>query len=519
MIPDSRGPTISRAGFKYVKTFTGDEGRVFGYQIDVSGFRTVVVRNLTIVVTDITGVIADVPFASPWTAAQLPDIHVVRVPEGTAMYLLHAEVAPQKLTYNRSTGLFAFAAVSFTSTPTEWTGTNYPATGDFYQGRLFLAATPAEPQTIWASQSGLPEDFSVSSPVVDSDAITINISAFGRIKWVKGAQDLLAGTENSEQLIKSNAGVITPADHYVSQQSSYGSANIQAEQVGDQVFYVSPDRTKVRATQYVRDANSWMSVDTTHTSEHITAAKIKAIEWQQNPNNLLWCLLDDGTFATMTYERTNNVNGWATNDTGSVCEDICIGSIEGNDIIGMLTKRSAGNLYYESEDATNTHHMDSWIEQDFSPAETAITGLSHLEGEVVQIVADGAVRPDQTVSSGEITLVRAAENVVVGRKFIPKIVMLPIEAGTNIGTSAPFWKNLFNVNVHLVDSAHPTVNGVRQPTRSPSTPMNTSQPLATGKSFVAVNEWGNETDITIEQDLPLPMKITAVSGEINQEKL
>ena len=37
-----------------------------------------------------------------------------------------------------------------------------------------------------------------------------------------------------------------------------------------------------------------------------------------------------------------------------------------------------------------------------------ISGLDHLEGQTVSILADGATHPDKTVSSGAITLDRSA---------------------------------------------------------------------------------------------------------------
>src|SRR3546814_17498757 len=61
-------------------------------------------------------------------------------------------------------------------------------------------------------------------------------------------------------------------------------------------------------------------------------------------------------------------------------------------------------------------------------AATTITGLDHLEGETVKILADGAVVADKTVSSGSITLVAAASVVQVGLGYTHRGKTLKIEA-------------------------------------------------------------------------------------------
>ena len=46
-----------------------------------------------------------------------------------------------------------------------------------------------------------------------------------------------------------------------------------------------------------------------------------------------------------------------------------------------------------------------------------ISGLAHLEGQTVSVLADGATHPDKVVSSGAIVLERAASKVKVGLPY------------------------------------------------------------------------------------------------------
>lgn len=460
-------------------------------------------------------------FVTPWAEDELDSVHAIPVPDGDATYFIHPFYAPYKLEYDIATDSFAFAIVSLSNPPTVWTGSNWPSVGAYFQGRLWLGSTPEQPQSLWGSKSALPEDFDPGTGL-DDEAVAIILAQYGRIEWVASTKNLLIGTEAAEHIITSEGGVITPDDHQVDQQSAYGSASIQAQQVGDQVFYVSPDRKKLRAMQYEWSADNWLSTDLTYFSEHITGARIKAVAWLQNPQNLFITIMDDGTFAVLSYDRSNNIYGWSQHTIGAECIAINVTSVEGTSILGMLVKRADGYLYYESQ-ALHTSHdiifMDSWDQQFFVTPVTVVSGLDHLEGETVQILADRATHPDRVVSGGSVTLAREASETAIGIKYISRIGLLPVEKGSPTGPSAPWMKNFHSLDVHLLNSAHPLVNGDRAAVRTPSTPMDTSEPVVTGKSYISLLGWKNETDITIEQDLPFPLIVTGVSGKLRQEKL
>lgn len=76
-------------------------------------------------------------------------------------------------------------------------------------------------------------------------------------------------------------------------------------------------------------------------------------------------------------------------------------------------------------------HTDAWFldcaKKYDSTATTTITGLDHLEGETVGIIADGATLPTQVVSGGTVTLPTAASTVIVGIPFRSTLKPMRIE--------------------------------------------------------------------------------------------
>lgn len=67
---------------------------------------------------------------------------------------------------------------------------------------------------------------------------------------------------------------------------------------------------------------------------------------------------------------------------------------------------------------------------------TAVTGLIHLEGEVVKVLTDGGIHPDRTVVSGAITLDRPTARTVIGLKFKTVGETQAFSGQTAIGTAA-----------------------------------------------------------------------------------
>lgn len=461
-------------------------------------------------------------FATPYQEQELAALQGVQSPSGNDIYILHEHHAPRKITYDPVSDSFTFTLVSFVAPPAEWSGSNWPQTGDFFQGRLWLGGSPLQPQTFWASKSGLPENFTQGSLADDGMAFTM--AKYGRIVWMVGFKNLVIGTRNGEHIVTSDGGVIKPGDIQVQQQSSYGSANVQPIQVGDQVFYVSADRRKLRAIQYEWQKDNWLSKDLTFNSEHITRAGIRHISWQQNPKNLFQCVLNDGTLASLTYERGHNVYGWSRLEwqKGKVL-DVATGIISGIDLGNALIQNKPGVINFESQTISEErHYLDSWVDVFPEVDGVTIIGLDHLEDFKVQVLINGAVHPDRTVSGGSITLQSQTDldaHITVGLKFVPRIKTLPFDQGAPAGSGAGWQKRWNKVYIRVLSSTLPLINGERAPDRSPSTPMNTPESPSTAEILKVNLGQSRHAEVTIEQDLPHNLVVLGVFGELSQSKL
>ena len=454
---------------------------------------------------------------APWSETQLDEIHAVEVPSGKALYFTHPNVPVQKLLYDSLLDTFVpLTNVSFVNPPSQWANENWPATGTHFQGRLWLAGTPGEPQTIWGSKSGAPEHFTVVADE-DSSSMEFTLQEFGRIEWMLGTKNLLIGAENGEHIIGSEGGVIIPTDFKIEQQSSYGSNNMQGIQVGEKVFYATPDGRKLRAMAYQWQEDNWLSQDLTFASEHITRGIIKHSVWAQNPDNLFGLVLESGVIIFLTYDRTAETVAWSRMVTpGTFIRDIATGRTSGINQIVAAAQRVVGKIDIESSSGVNAK-LDSFSSVFDAGGTNVITGLDHLEGMTVRPIVDGAVNPLQVVIGGQITTPQTGIRLVAGIPYTAKIVTLPPDVPQDQIRS---WKKRWNkVWALMYNSKAPIINGVRPPDRTPSTPMDEVEPN-TSQHYKTVNlGWDDNGQITIEEDLPVNMNVLAIYGEMGTESV
>jgi hypothetical protein len=149
----------------------------------------------------------------------------------------------------------------------------------------------------------------------------------------------------------------------------------------------------------------------------------------------------------LTYLREQDVWGWHRHDTDGDIEQICVVPEATEDALYAIIRRTIGGTnkrYIErlasrqindfDEDA---FFVDSGLSYSGTPT-AALTGLSHLNGKTVAIVADGDYVGTQVVSGGAIALSTPASNVHAGLPIAhAEIETLDLDAtGTDIRDKA-----------------------------------------------------------------------------------
>lgn len=353
-------------------------------------------------------------------------------------------------------------APTMTDTPPQaknpFTDGNYPGTVCFFQQRLVFGGSRNRPQTIWFSRSGNYENFSTSTPLKDDDAIEVTIASneVSLIRWMVALRSLLVGTSGVEWEVSGagDAGAVTPTAISIVPQSYRGSADIDAQVVGNTIMHVSRTYREIRDLLYDFGSDSYGGTDRAILATHLFERnKITDWTYQQSPDSIIWCVRDDGALLGHTYLREHEVFAWHRHVTDGAFQAVCcIPGVEDDDLF-VVVRRTVGGAeqylmermkprYVDEESTLNAFFVDAGLTYRGEPAQK-IYGLDHLWGREVAILADGAVVPRQVVRELEagkigIELPYAASVVHVGLPYRARLQTMSlepdgIEGGTTVG--------------------------------------------------------------------------------------
>ena len=196
--------------------------------------------------------------------------------------------------------------------------TGYPRTVSFFEQRLVFGGSTYYPQTIWASQSGLYENFDAGDgSAADGFIYTIAANKVNVIRWLAPARDLIVGTAGGEFKVGKPAGEpLQPDNVQITQQTTYGGYTTQPIQIGNSILFLQRQRKKIREFSYRFEDDAYLAPDMTLLADHITGTGIIDVDYAQEPFSIYWAVRDDGTLLALTYQREEDVVAWSRNILG-----------------------------------------------------------------------------------------------------------------------------------------------------------------------------------------------------------
>lgn len=344
--------------------------------------------------------------------------------------------------------------------------TGYPSNILFYEDRLVFSGTDYAPQRVDGSMTGDYVGFSpteIDGTVTDAHAVsfTLNSTTVNKIQWMApDERGLMVGTTGGEWVVRpSSLGeALSPTNISAKRSTAYGSADVQAVSAGKAALYIQRSGRKLRELRYFLQEDGFESPDLTLLAEHITQGGVRYLTHQKEPQSLVWVVREDGTLVCVTYERDMDSLrvGWHRHVLGGVGDvdggapvvesATVIPSPDGTrDELWLVVQRYIDGatvryveyltrLFDDSMAQEEAFFVDCGLSYSGVATDT-FTGLDHLEGETLTVLADGARHPEVTVASGGFTLDYAASVVHVGYEYESRGQMLRLEAGAQDGTA------------------------------------------------------------------------------------
>lgn len=347
--------------------------------------------------------------------------------------------------------------------------TGWPAAGDFFEDRFWLAGSEDFPDLFAGSVTGAYETFSQTDTfgeVLDDSAVVgrLNSRRLSRIRWMSSdARGLLLGTGSEEYTLASPSDeALTARNIRARPATRRGSADVEPVRIDNQALYVQRSGRAIREFAFVFEADGYRSPSMSQLASHLGAVPFVEMEYAAEPHSLVWVRRSDGSLVGLTYNRDENVVGWHQHNlSGAEIESLAVvpQSDQLQDALWVVAKRTVNGQtrrYIErltrfwdfDTELEDAHFVDSGLRYRGGDTDT-VYGLQHLEGEEVYGLADAKPVGPFTVTDGAVTLPFAAANVVMGLGFDSEGIIPRLENGAADGTAQGKAKRIHSLVVSV----------------------------------------------------------------------
>lgn len=218
---------------------------------------------------------------------------------------------------------------------------------EVWQQRLVFAASQGNPFTLWFSAVGNILGFHAMRPQTMQDGFSISIPpvAATRILHMYSGQWLMLFTEAGEYLCSSGEqafGFATASIHKIS--SVVASESVRPIDTASTLLFAGADNRSVFSMRYDLAQDNVIPIDLSIFTRHLTENRtIVRMAYQRYPDSVAWCLLDDGTLLSITWQPDQEVLAWARHDFGGD------GGLVLKDIVSYATVREVADCDTISE--------------------------------------------------------------------------------------------------------------------------------------------------------------------------
>lgn len=409
--------------------------------------------------------------------------------------------------------------------------TTRPHVATHYQQRRFYANSTDWPDRIEASRVGFFNNFGISSPLQDDDALSFRMVGRNNhaVRHMLGLKRLIVFTDGGAWAVGQEREELTPSNLPADQETYAGAApDVPPVVIGNSAIYLQSRRSIVRDLRFDQEVEGLNGRDLTLFAAHLFDGHvIDRMDYAETPHSIVWCVRDDGALLGLTYVRELDVWGWHRHDTDGDFEQICTVPEATEDVAYAIVRRTIGGVskrYIERLESreiitfdTDSFFVDSGLSYSGAPA-TVFSGMAHLNGKRIAVVADGEVISNGSddveivVAGGSFTLAVAASNVHAGLPIANAMIeTLDLDAhGTMIRDKQ---KRTGSVTL-LVDKTSRTFHA--GPDEDRLTPFELGLTDPVGDEFTGQIEMALQSDfskpgrVIIKQTNPLPITILGI---------
>jgi hypothetical protein len=388
----------------------------------------------------------------------------------------------------------------------------YPVSCAFHQDRLVIGGSRDLPNRLWMSKSGELWNFDLGTGLDDeSIEFAILSDQVNAIRNVFSGRHLQVFTSGAEWQVSGDP--LTPTTVQLNRQTRVGSIvdrTVPPVDVDGATIFAARNGQELREFVYTDVEQAYQANDLSLLAHHIILNPVD--QAFDKKNRLLHLVLKSGKIATLTAYRAEQIAAWTLQDTDGQVLSV---AVAGEDVY-LLVLRGTVYTIETFDDALN---VDCGLSGESGSESAAWSGLDHLEGRTVSVVADGVVAPDAVVADGMVTLDAPAHAVQIGLSYTHIVEPLPPNALAEGGNARAVRLVEAIFRIEETSALRADVGrGLRDiPLRDTGTALDAPPPSVSGDIRVRSIGWTRDGTLPlwrIEQSDPLPFTLLSVAANI-----
>lgn len=441
---------------------------------------------------------------------------------GARLRLNNKEVEITAVATARKATATCHETLTNTASTKDWTETafsaarGWPVSVTFHQDRLVIGGSRDLPNRVWMSKTSAYFTFDPGTGLADESVdFAILSDQVNAIRTVFSGRTLQVFTTGAEWTVTGSP--ITPTSIAIHRQTRVGtppSRAIPPRDVDGATLFIGAAGKELREFLFTDSEQAYQAADLAMLARHLMVDPVD-MDYDAS-RRLIHLVMGDGTLATVTNYRAEQVTGWTRHETDGAFHAVCV---VGEQVYVCIHR--AGGWSVEAFD--DAHAMDAALAGTAAVPKSRWSGLDHLEGREVKIMGDGAELPPATVSGGAVDLPYPVSSLRAGLPYIHEIAPLPAVSMGQGGVRQSKALRLIRASFRVLDTQALSVDTGRGPTPvplkrlGPAGVLDSPPPAISGDVSVRAVGWRREALAPVwrvVQDTPLPCTILSVATEM-----
>lgn len=413
------------------------------------------------------------------------------------------------------------ATLGGTGATTDWEEQSFsalrgwPVSVCFHQGRLVIGGSRDLPNRLWLSKSMDLFNFDLGTGL-DDEAIEFSMLSdqVNAIRAVFSGRHLQVFTSGAEYMV--TGAPLTPSNIQVTRQTRIGSPvdrTVPPKDVDGATHFVSRDGRDLREFLFADVEQAYQANDLAMLAKHVMVRPLD--QDYDSRTRLFYVTMGDGTLATLTIYRAEKVTAWTVQQTDGAFRSVAV--VDG-DVFVLVERGSA--FFIERFDPDLA--LDCALSGRRDDPALSWSGLSHLEGRNVRVLADGGSISDRVVTAGKVELAEPATWIEAGLPFAHLIEPLPPVGSSGQALPPGSIVRLVRAHFRVLETEALHIDTGRGATAIPfrrfgKARFGDSPPGFSGDVRVRSVGWSRDVMQPlwrISQDVPLPCTVLSVSTEL-----